>query len=82
MLEKPFLVTALIPGQETPSLQFIERYNLGWVTLETTAQQELLAKLASNPEIMAEKVSSIQVYKAWNRAANQAIRPLIERLLL
>lgn len=82
MLEKPFLVTALIPGQETPSLQFIERYNLGWVTLETTAQQELLAKLASNPEIMAEKVSSIQAYKAWNREANHAILPLIERLLL
>ena len=82
MLEKPFLVTALIAGQETPSLRFIERYNLGWIALQTAAQQELLAKLASNPEMIAEKVKSIQAYKTWNVEANQAIQPLIARLLL
>src|SRR5207302_35600 len=49
MLEKPFLITAFIPGQETPNLQFIEQHNLGWVCLETGAQNELLIKLASNP---------------------------------
>ena len=81
MLEKPFLVTAYIPGQEAPNLQFIERYNLGWVCLETAAQKELLTSIASNPEMISEKVDSIRAYKAWNRQANQALCPLIERLL-
>ncbi|GAC1564778.1 MAG: glycosyltransferase [Ktedonobacteraceae bacterium] len=81
MLEKPFLVTAFIPGQETPNLQFIERHNLGWVCLETTAQQELLTRVTSNPALIAEKVASIQVYKAWNTRVNQDIGSIIERLL-
>lgn len=34
LLEKPFLVTSLIPGQETPNLRFLERHNLGWICLE------------------------------------------------
>ncbi len=82
LLEKPFLVTSLIPGQETPNLRFIERHNLGWVCLETTEQQKLLAKLASNSEMIAEKVRSIQEYKAWNMEANQAINLIVARLLL
>jgi len=81
MLEKPFLVTAFIPGQETPNLQFIERYNLGWVCLETTAQQELLSRIASNPGMIAEKVDGIRAYKVWNMKANQDICPIIDRLL-
>jgi UDP-N-acetylglucosamine:LPS N-acetylglucosamine transferase len=81
MLEKPFLVTTFIPGQETPGLRFIERYNLGWICLETTTLRELLTKLASNPAMIAEKVSSIRAYRAWNMQANQAIESLIDRLL-
>lgn len=81
LLEKPFLVTSFIPGQETPNLRFIERHNLGWVCLETAQQQQLLAKLASNSEMIAEKVGCIQAYKAWNREANQTIAPIIARLL-
>lgn len=81
ILEKPFIVTAFIPGQETPSLQFIERHNLGWVCPETTAQKELFTRIASNPGIIAEKMDSIRAYKAWNMQANQHIRPLIDQLL-
>jgi UDP-N-acetylglucosamine:LPS N-acetylglucosamine transferase len=81
MLEKPFLVTTLIPGQETPSLNFIERHNLGWICLRTSAQIELLAKLTSNPDILNEKVTSIRAYKHWNIEANQGLKPLIDRLL-
>jgi UDP-N-acetylglucosamine:LPS N-acetylglucosamine transferase len=81
LLEKPFLVTTLIPGQETPNLRFIERHNLGWVCLHPDAQTELLAQLANNPDLIAEKISSIQTYKAWNIQANQTIEPLIEQLL-
>jgi UDP-N-acetylglucosamine:LPS N-acetylglucosamine transferase len=80
-LEKPFLVTAFIPGQETPNLQFIEWHNLGWVCLGTTSQQELLTSIASNPALIAEKVESIRAYKAWNMQANQSISSIIDRLL-
>jgi len=81
MVEKPFLVTAFIPGQEAPNLQFIERHNLGWICLETTAQKELLTRIASDPAMIAEKVASIRAYKAWNVQANQDICPVIDRLL-
>ena len=81
MLEKPFLVTAVIPDQETPTLAFIERHNLGWVRLEPTAQQELLLEIAQNPTLIAEKVTAIQAYKTWNSLANQGIQPLIDHLL-
>lgn len=81
MLEKPFLVTAVIPEQETPTLAFIERHNLGWVRLEPTAQQELLLEIAQNPSLIAEKVTAIRAYKTWNVQANQDIRTVIDRLL-
>lgn len=81
ILEKPFLVTAFIPGQEEPNLAFIERYNLGWVALESALQRQLIAKIVSNPAVLAEKVSSIQAYKAWNISANANLLPIIEGLL-
>jgi len=80
-LEKPFLATAFIPGQETPNLQFIERHNLGWVCLETASQQELLTRIAGNPALIAEKADSIRAYKAWNMQANQDLCSIIDRLL-
>jgi len=81
MLEKPFLVTAYIPGQETPNLRFIERHNLGWVCLEQAARQKLLTNIINNPALIAEKVESIRAYRAWNMQANQGILSIIERLL-
>ena len=81
MLEKPFLVTAVIPDQETPTLAFIERHNLGWVRLEPAAQQVLLLELLQDLTKVSEKVDAIRAYKTWNRQASQEIRPLIDRLL-
>jgi len=81
ILEKPFLATAFIPGQETPNLPFIERHNLGWVCLETTARKELLTRIANNQAMITEKENSIRAYKAWNMQANQDIWPIIDKLL-
>ena len=81
MLEKPFLVTAVIPDQETPTLAFIERYNLGWVCLELVDQQTLLLEILQDSTKIAEKVDAIRAYKNWNRQANQEIRTIIDRLL-
>lgn len=81
ILGKPFLVTSYIPGQETPNLHFIEQHNLGWVCLSAAEQIDLLLRLASNPALIAEKLESIQAYRAWNIQANQHILPTIDRLL-
>jgi UDP-N-acetylglucosamine:LPS N-acetylglucosamine transferase len=81
MLEKPFLVTAYIPGQETANLHFIEQHNLGWICLDALAQQKVVASLACDPGVLAEKVESIRAYRAWNIQANQRIGPVIERVL-
>jgi UDP-N-acetylglucosamine:LPS N-acetylglucosamine transferase len=80
MLEKPFLVTTYIPGQEGPNLRFLERYNLGWICLDAGKQQQLLTSIVQNPALLAEKVSSIQSYKTWNISANASIPPIIEKL--
>jgi UDP-N-acetylglucosamine:LPS N-acetylglucosamine transferase len=81
MLEKPFIATACISGQETPNLQFIKRHNLGWVCLETSAQKEVFASITSNPGLITEKERSICAFKAWNVRANQHIVPIIDQLL-
>ncbi|HET8909919.1 MAG TPA: glycosyltransferase [Ktedonobacteraceae bacterium] len=81
MVERPFLVTAFFPGQETPNLRFIEQYRLGWIRLEPETQQNLLLLLARDTSVIEGKLEAIQTYKAWNQRANQAIRPLIENLL-
>lgn len=81
MVEKPFLVTAFIPGQETANLRFIEQHNLGWVCLEPLAQQELLLKVVHNPALLAEKIEAIRAYKTWNRQMNQDVCVVIDQLL-
>ncbi len=81
ILEKPFLATAYIPGQETPNLQFVEQHNLGWVCLEARSQKELCTRIATNPALVAEKMDDIRAYKAWNIRANQDICPVIDLLL-
>ena len=81
MLEKPFIATTCISGQESPNLQFIRQHDLGWICLETNAQKELFATLASNPGFITEKKHSICAYKAWNLQANQHIVPIIDQLL-
>ncbi len=82
ILEKPFLVTTFIPGQEGPSLRFLDRHNLGWVRLDAASQKRLLTDVACNPAMMTEKVASIQAYKDWNIQANKTFAPIIEKILM
>ncbi len=81
MLEKPCIITNYLPGQEGPTLRFIEHHNLGWLCLEEEKQQKLLTAIASQPSMMAEKLASIRSYKAWNMEANQQISAIIEKVL-
>jgi UDP-N-acetylglucosamine:LPS N-acetylglucosamine transferase len=80
-LEKPFIVTSYIPGQESANLPFIEQRQLGWICLEPTSLQKLIADIARNPALLAEMTDSIRAYKTWNQQANEDICEVIERLL-
>ena len=80
-LEKPFIATTFIPGQEAPNLRFLQKHNLGWVCLESEKLKPLLNTLFSDESVMQEKIESIRAYKAWNMQANQAVLPIVERLL-
>ncbi len=81
MLEKPFLVTDFVAGQETPNLTFIEHHGLGWVCLDAASQHALLHRIQADPTLLTQQKARICAYKHWNIQANQAILPLIERLL-
>ncbi len=80
-LEKPFIVTSFIPGQESANLDFIEQHKLGWICLEPSSLQKLLADLVQNPALLTEMIGSIQTYKAWNQQASEGICAVIERLV-
>jgi UDP-N-acetylglucosamine:LPS N-acetylglucosamine transferase len=82
MLEKPFVATAFIPGQEAPNLAFLQRYNLGWVCLEAEAQRELMGKLATDPALLAPKIASVRDYRAWNVQANQYLCSVVNGLAM
>jgi UDP-N-acetylglucosamine:LPS N-acetylglucosamine transferase len=82
MLEKPFVATAFIPGQEAPNLAFLERHNLGWVCLEREAQEALIVQLASYPAHIAGKMPYIQQYRAESMQARQIIPTVIDQLVL
>ena len=81
VLEKPFLVTAFIPGQEAPNLAFLDRHNLGWVCLDADSQRQLVAHMTSNPALLTEKIADIRAYKAWNSSASSMLEPVIAGLL-
>ena len=80
-LEKPFIVTSFIPGQESANLPFIEQHKLGWICLEPASLQKLLADIIQNPALLTEMTASIRAYKTWNRQANEGICEVIEGLL-
>ncbi len=81
MLEKPFLATNFIPGQESANLDFIQQHNLGWVCLKPTTQLALLTDIIADPQLLTEKLQSIRDYKKWNMLANQHILTVIDGLL-
>ena len=80
-LEKPFIVTSFIPGQESANLPFIEQHKLGWICLEPASLQKLLADIIQNPALLTGMTASIRAYKIWNQQANEGICPVIEGLL-
>lgn len=80
-LQKPFIATAYIPGQEEANLEFIQRHRLGWVALHPAEQQQLLHRLLAQPALLQEMSSSVEAYCSWNLEANQQIPAIVDDLV-
>ena len=80
-LNKPFIATSFIPGQEQENLSFIQRHGLGWVALRPQEQLSLLSALMHNTDEMQAMSNSIEVYRHWNVIANRRVIQLVRSLL-
>lgn len=76
-LEKPFIATTFVPGQEEPNLQFIMRYNLGLVLLDPQEQKNSIKRLLVQREFLNEKIKAVAAYRRLNAEHNLRILPLI-----
>ncbi|MFN8490357.1 MAG: glycosyltransferase [Caldilineaceae bacterium] len=79
-LDKPFIATTYIPGNEDGNLDFIHEYNLGWVALQEQKQKELVSRLSTNPGMLAPMREAIALYRQRNSIANDTILPLVQAL--
>jgi UDP-N-acetylglucosamine:LPS N-acetylglucosamine transferase len=80
-LGKPFIACSYIPGQESPNLAFIRRYNLGWVALAPSDQRNLIAELVTNSSRLRTKMSALEAYRRWNHQASERIPSVIASLM-
>ncbi len=80
-LNKPFMATSFIPGQEQENLSFIQRHGLGWVALRPQEQLSLLTTLIHDANEMKAMSSTIEAYRRWNAAANTRVIQLVRSLL-
>ena len=81
MLNKPFIATSFIPGQERDNLSFIQRYGLGWIALQAEEQRALLSRLICQPDELRAMSGSIEAYRLWNAAANARVCQVARALL-
>ena len=81
MLNKPFLATSFIPGQERDNLSFIQRHGLGWVALRPQEQRALLSRLLDHPAELEAMSGTLEAYRLWNAAANRRICQVVCSLL-
>src|SRR5579859_268650 len=81
MLNKPFIATSFIPGQERDNLSFIQRHGLGWIALQAEEQRALLSRLICQPDELRAMSGSIEAYRLWNAAANARVCQVARALL-
>ncbi len=79
-LEKPFIATSYLPGQEEGNLEFLRRYHLGWVALEQEVLCTLVANLAADRLMLHDMGKWIRIYHQRNIEANRGLLPIIRSL--
>jgi len=80
-LEKPFVATSYFSGQESPTLTFIEKHNLGWICTDPAMQREFFETLINRPSMLEEKAECIRNYKKWNLEAQSQVSEIIDNLI-
>jgi UDP-N-acetylglucosamine:LPS N-acetylglucosamine transferase len=80
-LNKPFIATSFIPGQEQENLSFIQRHSLGWVALRPQEQRSLLSALVYDADEMKAMSKTVEAYRRWNVDATTRVVELVNSLL-
>jgi UDP-N-acetylglucosamine:LPS N-acetylglucosamine transferase len=80
-LNKPFIATSFIPGQEQENLSFIQRHSLGWVALRPQEQLSLLSALVYDADEMKAMSKTVEAYRRWNVDATTRVVELVNSLL-
>lgn len=80
-MERPFLATGCLPGQEEGNLEFIKRENLGWVEERLEEAAELISELVDQKKLVEAKMANLKRVKADHANANQKAAEAIFDLL-
>ena len=84
-MERPFLATGCLPGQEEGNLEFIRRENIGWVEEDLEKAVKLIEELSDGTDgriKIEEKKANLRRIKAQHTDAHKLIAREIENLLL
>ncbi|MBU2578173.1 MAG: glycosyltransferase [Patescibacteria group bacterium] len=77
---KPFLALTHIHGQENGNLEIIKEKGLGWVAETTKEAKAVLAKIASDPKFLAQKVETVLKEREINLLSAEKMVAIAERL--
>jgi 1,2-diacylglycerol 3-beta-galactosyltransferase len=80
-MNKPFLATGCLPGQEEGNLDFITQSGIGWVEKDLSSAIYLLEQLANHPQLLRSKINSLKTVKKLHLSANLAIARQIHNLV-
>jgi UDP-N-acetylglucosamine:LPS N-acetylglucosamine transferase len=84
-LNRPFVATSYLPGQEEGNLELIRIHKLGAIALKRTELQELISTLIaehrSGGALLHSMTQDLNKYRDEMRAASKPIAPIIRHLL-
>jgi len=81
VLGKPFVASAMIPGQEEGNLDFIEQHNIGWRAMTARAQYELLEQLVIDPDSIRQQIANVCAYRQRNMDLTARIPELVRSVM-
>ena len=79
-LEKPFVITSFMPGQEKPNIELVEQAKIGWSTLTTKEQVNLVNMLVRHPELISSYKENIMRYRDANMQGLQHMATAIKKV--
>lgn len=80
-MEKPFLATGRLPGQEDLNLDFIKDERLGWVEENPRKARELVERIIRNEKLLTDKIPNLKRIKKQHLKASRKTAQAIHQLL-